>query len=174
MLRFAEWLATTGPSVFMQEHQYWVVPAVQSIHIIGIAVVMGSVLMIDLRILGWAASDQPLRRILDRFGPWLTASLWLMLATGLLMVVAEPVRELVTFSFWAKMLLVALGVLVAAIFQGAVRRREGLWEEERIAGYPVVRTLTVLTFLLWAAVIVLGRLIAYDHVWGAWSPARTQ
>jgi hypothetical protein len=97
-----------------------------------------------------------------------------MLATGLLMVVAEPVRELVTFSFWAKMLLVAVGVVVLGVFQGALRRRERLREEERIARYPFVRTLTLLTFLLWAAVIVLGRLIAYDHVWGAWSPAKTQ
>jgi hypothetical protein len=97
-----------------------------------------------------------------------------MLATGVLMVVAEPVRELVTFSFWAKMLLVAVGVLVAGVFQGVLWRRERLWEEEPVARYPFVRMLTVLTFLLWAAVIILGRLIAYDHVWGAWSPAKTQ
>jgi putative copper export protein len=174
MRPFAEWLATTGASVFMQDHQSWVIPAIQSVHIVGIAVVMGSVFLIDLRILGWAGTDQTLRETIDRFGPWLTSALWLMLATGLLMVVAEPVRELVTFSFWAKMLLVAVGVVVLGVFQGALRRRERLREEERIARYPFVRTLTLLTFLLWAAVIVLGRLIAYDHVWGAWSPAKTQ
>ena len=135
---------------------------------------MGSVFLIDLRLLGWAGTDQTLRQTIDRFGPWLTSALWLMLATGLLMVVAEPVRELVTFSFWAKMLLVAVGVLVAGVFQGVLRRRQRLWEEERIARYRFVRMLAVLTFLLWAAVIILGRLIAYDHVWGAWSPAKTQ
>ena len=71
--------------------------------------VMGSVLMIDLRILGWAGMDQTLRQTTSRFGPWLTGSLWLLLATGILMVVGEPVRELVTFSFWLKMALVAVG-----------------------------------------------------------------
>jgi len=46
--------------------------------------VMGSVLMIDLRILGWAGMDQTLRQTTSRFGPWLTGSLWLLL-------VAKPV-----------------------------------------------------------------------------------
>ena len=97
---------------------------IQSIHIVGIALVMGSVLMIDLRILGWAWVDQTLRQTTNRFGPWLTGALWLLLVTGILMVIGEPVRELVTFSFWLKMALVAIGALVAIAFQRALRRHE--------------------------------------------------
>ena len=93
MKQFALWLSTTSPSVFIQEHNVWAIPAIQSIHIVGIALVMGSVLMIDLRILGWAWADQTLRQTTNRFGPWLSASLCLLLVTGLLMVVGEPVRE---------------------------------------------------------------------------------
>ena len=116
MRDFALWLATTSPSVFIQEHNAWTIPAIQSIHIAGIALVMGSVLMIDLRILGLTWTDQTLQQTTRRFGPWLTGSLWLLLATGLLMIVGEPVRELVTFSFWLKMALVAAGALVAVTF----------------------------------------------------------
>ena len=94
-----------------------------------------------------------------------------MLATGLLMVVAEPVRELVTFSFWAKMLLVAVGVLAAAGFRVVLGRYDEHRAGEAVR-YPSIRILAVLTFLGWLAVIILGRLIAYDHVWGSWSPAR--
>src|ERR1044072_6166266 len=112
MKQFALWLSTTSPSVFIQEHNAWAIPAIQSVHIVGIALVMGSVLMIDLRILGLAWTDQTLRHTTSRFGPWLTGSLWLLLVTGLLMVVGEPVRELVTFSFWLKMALVAVGTVV--------------------------------------------------------------
>ena len=72
MKQFALWLSTTAPSVFIQEHNGWTIPTIQSIHIVGIALVMGSVLMIDLRILGWAWSDQTLRQTVRRFGPWLT------------------------------------------------------------------------------------------------------
>ena len=170
MKPFAEWLSTTLPSVYIQEHNAWAIPTIQSIHIVGIAMVMGSVLMIDLRILGWAGMDQTLRQTTRRFGPWLTGSLWLLLATGILMVIGEPVRELVTFSFWLKMALVAVGTVVAAIFQAALERHEQPWEET-LVHRPSIRGLAILTVLIWAGIIVLGRLIAYDHVWGAWSPA---
>src|SRR5262245_61267808 len=135
--------------------------------------VMGSVLMIDLRILGWAGMDQPLRQVARRFGPWLTGSLWVLLATGILMVIGEPVRELVTFSFWLKMALVALGTVVAVLFQAALRRHEPAWEDSLVSRSSI-RSLAILTFLVWAFIIVLGRLIAYDHVWGSWSPSERQ
>ena len=109
--------------------------------------------------------DQTLRQTTSRFGPWLTGALWVMLATGILMVIGEPVRELITFSFWLKMFLVAVGAGIAVVFQRTVRRREG----DRAGG--ALKSLAVLTFLIWACIIVLGRLIAYDHVWGSWSPA---
>ena len=169
MHQFALWLASTPPSVFIQEHNAWTIPAIQSVHIVGIALVMGSVLMIDLRILGLAWTDQTLRQTTSRFGPWLTGSLWLLLVTGLLMVVGEPVRELVTFSFWLKMALVAVGTVVAVAFQRALRR-EGRFEDTA-SHSGSIKTLAVVTFLVWICVIFLGRLIAYDHVWGSWSPA---
>ena len=173
MKAFATWLSATFPSVFIQEHNTWAIPTIQSIHIVGIALVMGSVLMIDLRILGWAGMDQTLGQTLRRFGPWLTGSLWLLLATGILMVIGEPVRELVTLSFWLKMALVAAGTVVAVIFQAALRRREPEWEDTLVHRRSI-KGLAILTFLIWVSVIVLGRLIAYDHVWGAWSPAERQ
>ena len=128
MKQFAEWLSTTSPSVFIQDHNSWVIPTIQSIHIVGIALTMGSVLMIDLRILEWAGMDQTLRQTTSRFGPWLTGSLWLLLATGILLVIGEPVRELVTFSFWLKMALVAVGTVTAVIFQATLHRHEQHWE----------------------------------------------
>jgi hypothetical protein len=166
--QFALWLASTPPSVFIQEHNAWTIPAIQSVHIVGIALVMGAVLMIDLRVLGLAWTDQTLRQTMDRFGPWLTGSLWLLLATGVLMVVGEPVRELVAFSFWLKMALVAIGAAIAVAFQRALRRDAQRWEG---ALGPSIKLMAVFTFLVWVCVIFLGRLIAYDHVWGSWSPA---
>jgi hypothetical protein len=168
--QFAEWLSTTAPSVFIQVHEAWAIPTIQSIHIVGIGVVMGSVLMIYLRILGWAGMDQTLWQTVSRFGPWLTGSLCLLLATGLLLVIGEPVRELVTFSFWAKMLLIADMTLVATIFRISVRKHERQWEEA-LQNRGLTKGVAMLTFLIWVCIIILGRLIAYDHVWGSWSPA---
>ena len=173
MKQFALWLSTTSPSVYIQEHNTWTIPAIQSIHIVGIALVMGSVLMIDLRILGWAWVDQTLRQTTDRFGPWLTGSLWLLLVTGILMVIGEPVRELVTLSFWLKIAIVAIGSTVAIVFKRTLSRHEQHWEYTLVHKQSI-KTAAILTFLIWVCIIFLGRLIAYDHVWGSWSPSERQ
>ena len=167
MKNFALWLAATPPSVFIQVHNAWTIPVIQSIHIVGIALVMGSVLMIDLRILGWAETDQSVGQTARRFGPWLTGALWLMLASGLLMVIGQPTRELMAFSFRLKMALVATGAIVAVLLLRALKK-QGSGVGDQGSG---MRALAIVTFVAWVCVILLGRFIAYDHVWGAWSSA---
>ena len=172
MKEFALWLATTRPSVFIQEQYAWTIPTLQTLHILGIALVMGSVLMINLRVLGWAGKDQSLSQTARRFGPWVIGSLLLMLTTGLLMVIGQPTRELMSFSFRLKMGLVAGGALIAVMLLRAMRRA-GMGDQGSGVGEPGsgMRALAIIMFVGWVCVIVLGRLIAYDHVWGSWSPA---
>lgn len=164
MKPFAEWLSTTAPSVFIQEHNAWAIPLIQSIHIVGISAISGAAFLIILRVLGLSGMDQSLRQTSKRYGPWISGSLYLLLATGLLLVVGEPARELVSFSFWAKMFLVAVGTIIAAVFQRSTDRGEPQF------GAPG-KSLAILTFAIWIFIIFLGRLIAYDHIWGSWSPA---
>jgi hypothetical protein len=163
---FAAWLSQTSLSIAIQSHE-WIIPTVQSIHIVAIGVALASVFMIDLRILGLAGQDQPLIEVSDRFHPWLSGALCVLLATGIVMVIGEPARELLAFSFWSKMSLVAIGTAVAASFRIALRRDHHYWEES--SGRWSIKSLALLTLLLWLGVVILGRLIAYDHVWGSWS-----
>jgi putative copper export protein len=168
--RFADWLAKTSSSHTLRVHESWLIPGVQSIHIIGIAIIIGSLLMIVLRVLGWAGTDQTLRETTDRFGPWLIGALCLQLVTGLVMILAEPVRELVNFSFWTKMVFVAIGTALAVVFLIAVPNHEQDWE--RLVQRSSIKSLAVVTFVIFLCIVVLGRLIAYDHIWGSWSPAK--
>jgi len=167
---FAEWLSATVPSVFLQTHEAWMIPVIQSLHIVGIGTAVGSALMITLRVLGWAGMDQSLLQTQRRFGPWLTGALYLLLASGTLLIIAEPVRELVTLSFWLKMAFVAVLAVLATTFQASVRKNAQSWEHT-LPGRPSIRLAAMLTFVLWASIIILGRLIAYDHIWGHLSPA---
>ena len=167
MLQFTEWLSQTSLSLAIQTHE-WVIPTVQSVHIVAIALVVGSVFMIDLRVLGIAGRDQSLLETTGRFGPWLSGALCVLLATGLLMVAGEPARELLAFSFWFKMFLVAVGTLIAAVFQIALKKNEPQWQESLVKRRST-KWLAVFTLLIWVGIIILGRLIAYDHVWGSWS-----
>ena len=167
---FAVWLSTTAPSIFIQRHEVWMIPVIQSLHIIGIGLAVGSALMMILRVLGWAATDQTVLAVQARFGPWLTGALCLLLASGGLLIVAEPVRELVTFSFWLKMGFVALLVVLAVTFQASVRKQQQRWDET-LTRRPGVRLTALLVFVVLGCIILLGRLIAYDHIWGHLSPA---
>jgi hypothetical protein len=165
------WLSETWPSVLIQTHNGWMIPTIQSIHIAGIGIVLTSVFMMDMRILGLAGKDQTLRQTTKRFGPWLMWALVALLVTGALMVIGEPVRELVTVSFWLKMFLIIVGTVVAAIFLRTLRNNEQRWEDT-ITKRLSIKLMAIFTLLIWLAIIVLGRMIAYDHLWGTWSPAR--
>jgi uncharacterized membrane protein len=164
---FAQWLSETKLSLAIQTH-LWVIPAVQSIHIVCIGIAFASIFMIDLRLFGWAGRDQTLLQTTRRFSPWLWSSLVVLLFTGVLMIAGEPVRELLSLSFWLKMSMLAVGLLFAVTFQITVTRNEHRWEETLIHRWTT-KSLALLTLLVWCSIIVLGRLIAYDHVWGSWS-----
>jgi hypothetical protein len=161
---FATWLYATAPSVFIRSHEVWMIPTIQSIHIIGIATAVGSAFMIVMRVMGWLGADQTLLQTQRRYGPWLAGALWLLLATGALLVLAEPTREFDTISFWLKMALVALMATITFAFQRSVRRHDEQWETAVIS-QASVKGIALLTFLVWAAIIFLGRFIAYDQIW---------
>jgi hypothetical protein len=167
VIHFAEWLSQTSFSIAIATHD-WVIPTVQSIHIVAIGIILASVFMIDLRVLGWAGRDQTLTETTARFGPWLSGALCVLLVTGGLMVVGEPARELLAFSFWFKMCLVAVGTAIATVFQITLKQNEARWETS-LVNRRSIKSLAVLTLLIWVCVVILGRLIAYDHVWGSWS-----
>ena len=165
MLEFAEWLGTTPFSVAIQS-TLWLTPLLQSIHILMIGVVFTIVLVIALRVLGRVRTDESLAEIHDKFRPWFWAALAVMLTTGIVLSIGEPVREARALSFWVKMSLIVVGVLISLIFTRRMRAAA-------IAGGEVyssrARAFAVGTVCMWLFIIFLGRAIAYDvEVWGSW------
>ncbi len=146
----------------------WVVPLLQSLHILMIGVVFVSVLAVALKVLGWLRVEDSLARVWQRFAPFLWGGLAVMALTGLLLVIAEPVRELTSVSFQIKMLLLVVGIAVAIAFA----RRMAQATQKAADGAPArpphgLRAAAVATVLLWLAIIFLGRAIAYDEaLWG--------
>src|SRR5690606_6475896 len=112
---FAAELQKTSVSVTIQSVE-WIIPLLQSIHIVTIGVVFVSILVVALRVLGWARTETSLAEVLARYFPWIYAGLAVMTATGVILVIGEPVRELTALSFWLKMALLAIGVTSAVLF----------------------------------------------------------
>ena len=156
---FADWLADTPLSKTLQDHS-WVVPTSQSIHILAVSIVFGSACMVNLRLLGVGRSGRSISQLSNTVVPWMWRGLAVLLFTGLVQTVAEPVRQFVTPMFWAKMLMIILVAAITAVYASAVRRQAALWDAASSRPWPA-RIFAVASTLLWLAIIVCGRFIGY-------------
>jgi hypothetical protein len=169
MFEFSNWLDQTRISVAIKTVG-WVIPAVQSIHILCICIVLGSILTIGLRVWGAFLMSVRLEDVAQRFYPWLWTALSGLLLTGVILIVAEPIRELFSLAFWIKIGLIIVGGVVSAWFQLHVRRHGAKWDTNAYSR-GITRSVTVLTFVVWLAIAVMGRWIAFDTtVFGNLSP----
>ena len=136
-------------------------PIVQSLHIFGIAVVMGSIVMIDLRFLGMAVPSQSISEMIRRLMPWTWWALLLNAATGSVFVVARPLRYFYNPIFgWKFTFLVPAVALVFVVHRLSVRE-QGYWDQS--LGRRVFGRLTAgVSLLLWIGVVMAGRWIAYS------------
>jgi len=157
--QFCDWLSQTPISMTFQSVQ-WIIPMVQSVHILAIAIVMSSVIMVDLRLMGLMGHTQSISGLARRFLPWVWWSLAVLLVTGAVLITAEPRRDLLNPVFQAKMALLVVAMAVTAIFQTAVARNMEIWDlsPKKRAGAWVT---AVLSLLVWTAIIGCGRWIAY-------------
>src|SRR5882762_11841499 len=90
---FCKWLAATSLSQTIQTTG-WIIPSLQTIHILGVAVVFSSAILVDLRIWRLLERDEPLPEVARRFLPAIWPVLLILLITGSLLVAGEPRRSL--------------------------------------------------------------------------------
>ena len=160
MQGFAQWLADGALSQWLQ-NALWPIILLQTLHILAIAMVLSSVAMVEVRVLGLASSGQSMTRTAQRFLPWLWTGLGLLAASGIVLVIAEPKRTLDNNpAFQLKMLMLAIAIAMTVAFQVSLRRNAGLWDD-KISGRKTLGVLAVLTLMLWLAIAVAGRWIAY-------------
>ncbi len=133
---------------------------VQTVHILAIAAVMASVLMIDLRLLGVLGREQPVARVSERFRPVIWWTLPILLATGILMIIGEPVRSLENPIFQLKMALLVAAIIATLSYQVPLGRDPAFWDMTS-SRRGVARIIAVLSLLLWMGIVFAGRWIAY-------------
>ena len=166
MHAFAEWLGSTPLSIAIQS-RLWLTPLLQTIHITMIGIVFVSMLMVALRVLGQVRADEPLAEVWHRFAPWFWTALGVMLGTGVILTIGEPVRQVSALSFWLKMSLIVVGVTSALVFGRTVATAAGAAASSVYSSRA--RVVAVATIVLWLMIIFLGRSIAYDvEIWESW------
>ena len=135
-------------------------PIAQSIHILAIAVIMASAVMVNLRVLGLAVPSQSPSEMIRRLLPWTFWALPVNLITGGLFVVARPNRYFYNpVAEWKFQMLVPV-VLLAVVLYWINAREHGYWEAS--AGRrTAARVIAGVSLLLWLGIVLAGRWIAY-------------
>lgn len=171
---FTEWLRTTSlveASLWMSEQplslliqtNFWVIPIVQTIHILSLAALFGSSIMMNLRVLGLTGGERTIVQTGQRYLPWVWGGLLTLLISGSILILGEPIRELINPVFWIKMALVLLAVFATLRFQASVRRNAATWDSGQGAS-RAIRAGAIGMIIFWCVIVVAGRWIAYAPV----------
>ncbi|MGU7771581.1 DUF6644 family protein [Burkholderia sp. MR1-5-21] len=159
LTELGNWIASSRLSLLFQTTD-GLIAASQSTHILAISVVFGSALMISLRLLGVGATGRTVSCLASSLLPWMYSALGVLLLTGLVQTIAEPIRQLLTPAFWWKMGMLICVIALTVWFGKTVRDRAEVWDDP--ASRPAsARVFAVASLVLWVAIVVCGRLIAY-------------
>jgi len=153
------WIETTALSIWLRESpSLWAFPFVLILHTVGLAFLVGSNVLLDVRVLG-IARGVPLRT-LERYGVVMWSGFWLNAVSGVLLLIAYPTKALTNPLFFVKLALIAIGL--------------GMWTKlrARLSALPVpeapvlpprLKALAAASLICWGAGITAGRLLAYTY-----------
>jgi Family of unknown function (DUF6644) len=156
-MEFLSWLEST-PIAAAIRTTAWLYPALETAHYLGLAMLVGGIMLIDLRLLGLAKS-LPLRSMLGLL-PWIWAGFITNLISGSLIFIYGATNFGTSPAFRLKMLLMVLAGINALIFTVAAARSGSAWID---AGrVPVaIKVIATASFVLWLGVVTTGRWMAY-------------
>jgi len=156
---FCDRLSASTVSQALQTTE-WIIPAVQTVHILAVAAVVSSILLVNLRLIGLRGRHVPVATIAARYLPIVWYGLPILLATGATLIIAEPSRSLQNPVFVLKMTLLLLGAGVTLAYQIPLRRNDSYWESSP-SRRRLVRLIACLSMPIWIAIVFAGRWIAY-------------
>jgi hypothetical protein len=158
LAELSKWLAATPLSHAIQTTG-WVIPAIQTVHILSVAILLSSAVLVDLRVLRVLQRDVPLPDVARRFLPAIWPILAILLITGSLLIIGEPRRSLLNSTFYLKMALLAVAILLTAGLQWVFTASAPQGGARLIAG----RVAASASLLVWCGVLFAGRWIAYTQ-----------
>ena len=155
-----EWLEGLPWTTAIRESA-WGYPILETAHVASIVFFAGLVIVMDLRLVGLAFTHAPLTQIQRRLFPWQMAGFVPSTATGLLLCCIDPLRYYGNVFFWVKLGMLVLAGINALAFHRTTYRTAARWDEDpQVPG--TVRLAGAVSLLLWSAIIVSGRLIAFN------------
>jgi len=158
LLSLCQWVDRTPLSAMLRQSN-WAFPALDTVHTLGIVLVAGAIMLVDLRLLGLALRSVPITDLVARIVPATLGGFGLMLVTGGLLFASEAVKMYESPAFRIKVVLLALAGLNALIFHRTIYRDAARWGSAAVPAQA--RLAGLLSLALWIAIIAAGRAIAY-------------
>jgi hypothetical protein len=158
VLSFSTWLSTTPASAFVLKHA-WVWPAAETLHFIGLSMLIGVIGIVDLRLLGLGkrVPFAPLHQLV----PWGISGFLICFSTGVVFFTGDPLQYVNNWVFWCKMVFVLLAGLnvgtfyLTGIFDAAEKLGPG---EDAPRGAKIIAAVSL---VLWIGVMYLGRMLPF-------------
>jgi hypothetical protein len=160
MLSICHWIFLTRASVAIRE-SIWVYPILDVLHCVGILLVAGTIVVVDLRLLGFGIRRFPVSSVVGQVLPWTLSGFGFMFVTGSLLAWSEPVRLYHSLFFPWKLLFLALAGLNALFFHYGIYRGVGVWDSASLTPARA-RLAAVVSIVCWICVIAAGRAIGYE------------
>jgi hypothetical protein len=154
LLEFCAYLENTSLGLAVQDN-FWVVPAMQTVHILAISALLLAMLMIDLRVLGIHGKSDSISVVISRYINLIWFALPILLISGSILIVGEPARSLANSSFQLKMILLLLAIITTLQIQ-KIGLLDLPFESDR-----KINMLAIFSLLLWFGIVASGRWIAY-------------
>jgi hypothetical protein len=159
IVNILQWLSDTNVAEAIRD-SVWIFPAIETVHVIAIALVVGSIMRVDLRLAGLVWRDRPVTEVSDQMLPWTWASFVVATIFGLLLFAAKPFTYLQIVFFDVKMFLIGLAGLNMVIFQHVIFKGVAKWDRSPMPP-TAVRLAGSLSLAFWVSVLVCGRLIGF-------------
>lgn len=160
LLSFAEWLDSQAWSTALHE-SFYMYPWIESTHVLTLMLFVGTLIAVDLRLLGVAFRNVPVSEMTSRMLPWTVAGFVIMVVTGVLLFYAIPVRTYQSLWFRIKVVLLIVAGINAWLMHKKIMANRSSWDTapRPPAGARVSAAVSLMT---WAGVIITGRFIAYN------------
>lgn len=133
----------------------WLFPVVEAVHLVGLALLGGTVLVVDFRLLGITLRKQPVQRVLRNTRPYFILALVTMFSTGIPLALSEMIKLYYNFSWWVKVSALGLAILFTFLVHDPLVLRENTPRATLFA-------LGVVSIGLWFTVAGAGRWIGFS------------
>ena len=154
-----QWLNDSAFSVWLRESDI-PFPIIETVHILALGLSVGTIMWVDLRLLGRVTTRYRVSDVVSRLEPWAIAGFAVMFSSGLLLFISEPIKCYTTLSFQLKAVMLLLTGLNVWYFHAKVYPGVAEWDESAVMPRRA-KMVGLVSMLLWFGIIIAGRWTAY-------------